>query len=48
MASHLMNQALSRLQQARLQGARQSLRDAGDLFKINAQIAASCRTRTTA
>ncbi|MHB1273017.1 MAG: sensor histidine kinase [Rhodanobacter sp.] len=36
----LMNQALARLQQANLAGARQSLRDAGDLFKIGDSIAA--------
>jgi len=35
----LMAQALSRLQQADPAGARQSLRDAGDLFKINGPIA---------
>jgi PAS domain S-box-containing protein len=34
----LMNQALSRLQQSDTAGARQSMRDAGDLFKINAPI----------
>ena len=34
----LMNQALSRLQQSDTAGARQSLRDAGDLFKINAPV----------
>lgn len=34
----LMNQALSRVQRANLQGARQSLRDAGNLFPINPQI----------
>ena len=34
----LMNQGLSRLQQSDLAGARQSMRDAGDLFKINASI----------
>jgi PAS domain S-box-containing protein len=34
----LMNQALSRLQQSDSAGARQSMRDAGDLFKINAPI----------
>ncbi|OOG59722.1 ATP-binding protein [Rhodanobacter sp. C03] len=36
----LMNQALSRLQQADAPGARQSLRDAGDLFKMNTQVSA--------
>ena len=36
----LMNQAMVRIQQANAAGARQSLRDAGDLFKINPQIAA--------
>ena len=36
----LMNQALARLQQANPAGARQSLRDAGDLFKISDAIAA--------
>ena len=35
----MMNQAFSRLQQADSAGARQSLRDAGDLFKMNMQIA---------
>ena len=35
----LMAQALTRLQQANPAGARQSLRDAGDLFKINSSIA---------
>ena len=35
----LMNQALSRLQKGNLAGARQSLRDAGDLFIINDDIA---------
>jgi len=35
----MMSQALSRLQQADLAGARQSLRDAGDLFKMNTEIA---------
>ncbi|OOG45476.1 ATP-binding protein [Rhodanobacter sp. C01] len=35
----LMNQALSRLQQHNQAGARQSLRDAGDLFVINDDIA---------
>ncbi len=34
----LMNQALSRLQQGDQAGARQSLRDAGDLFVINSEI----------
>ncbi|MFA6232426.1 MAG: ATP-binding protein [Rhodanobacter sp.] len=34
----LMNQALSRVQQANAAGARQSLRDADDLFPINPQI----------
>jgi len=34
----LMNQALSRLQQEDSAGARQSMRDAGDLFRINAPI----------
>jgi signal transduction histidine kinase len=34
----LMDQALSRLQQSDTAGARQSMRDAGDLFKINAPI----------
>jgi signal transduction histidine kinase len=34
----LMNQALSRLQQGNQAGARQSLRDAGDLFVINDDI----------
>jgi len=34
----LMDQALSRLQQSDTVGARQSMRDAGDLFKINAPI----------
>jgi signal transduction histidine kinase len=34
----LMNQALSRLQQGDQAGARQSLRDAGDLFVINTEI----------
>jgi signal transduction histidine kinase len=34
----LMNQALSRLQQADSAGARQSMRDAGDLFRIDASI----------
>ena len=34
----LMNQALSRVQQANVAGARQSLRDADDLFPINPQI----------
>jgi len=36
----LMNQALARLQQANPAGARQSLRDAGDLFKISDVVAA--------
>ena len=36
----LMNQAAVRIQQGNVAGARQSLRDAGDLFKINPQIAA--------
>jgi signal transduction histidine kinase len=35
----MMNQASSRMQQSNTAGARQSLRDAGDLFKINPQIA---------
>ena len=35
----LMNQAAVRIQQGNVAGARQSLRDAGDLFKINPQIA---------
>ncbi|KRE84695.1 histidine kinase [Rhodanobacter sp. Soil772] len=35
----LMNQALARLQQGNPEGARQSLRDADDLFGMNAQIA---------
>jgi PAS domain S-box-containing protein len=39
----LMNQALSRLQQSDTAGARQSMRDAGDLFKINAPIASIVR-----
>ncbi|GGY26559.1 sensor histidine kinase [Rhodanobacter panaciterrae] len=34
----LMNQALARLQQGDSAGARQSLRDAGDLFPINSEI----------
>jgi len=34
----LMNQALARLQQGDSAGARQSLRDAGDLFAINSEI----------
>ena len=34
----LMNQALSRVQQANVAGARQSMRDADDLFPINPQI----------
>jgi len=34
----LMNQALARLQQGDSEGARQSLRDAGDLFLINGKI----------
>ena len=36
----LMNQAVSRIRHADTAGARQSLRDAGDLFKISPQIAA--------
>lgn len=39
----LMNQALSRLQQGNATGARQSLRDAGDLFIIKDEIAGIVR-----
>ena len=39
----LMNQAMSRLQQGNQAGARQSLRDAGDLFVINDDIAGIVR-----
>lgn len=40
----LMNQALSRLQQGDAPGARQSLRDAGDLFVVSADIEGIVRT----
>jgi len=43
----LMNQALSRLQQLNPQGARQSLRDSGDLFRMNASIAGIVQNEDT-
>ncbi len=43
----LMSQAASRMQQSDTAGARQSLRDAGDLFKINPQIAGIVKNEDT-